>query len=59
MLFQSPSGVLGVCRTACPEAIRASLIAFQTPSGVLGVCRVKTREELEKEFSGFSPLPGF
>ena len=38
--FQSPSGVLGVCRNAMKLIVyRIAEAAFQSPSGVLGVCR--------------------
>ena len=38
--FQSPSGVLGVCRSfGKTKGIPVSDVQFQSPSGVLGVCR--------------------
>ena len=39
MLFQSPSGVLGVCRLAHDRLAHVLAHVFQSPSGVLGVCR--------------------
>ena len=38
LMFQSPSGVLGVCRTS-EEYVAWRHRKFQSPSGVLGVCR--------------------
>ena len=40
-MFQSPSGVLGVCRIDRLLAGASGNTAFQSPSGVLGVCRAK------------------
>ena len=40
MVFQSPSGVLGVCRGTLRLALKARDAMFQSPSGVLGVCRI-------------------
>ena len=37
--FQSPSGVLGVCRDARYSFNPDCRLGFQSPSGVLGVCR--------------------
>ena len=38
--FQSPSGVLGVCRVDKSQTLtRDQAETFQSPSGVLGVCR--------------------
>ena len=38
--FQSPSGVLGVCRAFSTAILTAfDKEVFQSPSGVLGVCR--------------------
>ena len=40
-VFQSPSGVLGVCRAAFEDIETAKAeLEFQSPSGVLGVCRM-------------------
>ena len=41
--FQSPSGVLGVCRQASPGGCLSVASVFQSPSGVLGVCRMMDR----------------
>ena len=38
--FQSPSGVLGVCRVITLIEQGVALDEFQSPSGVLGVCRL-------------------
>ena len=54
--FQSPSGVLGVCRAyewRCPWRVRP----FQSPSGVLGVCRSGSRNPTG--WCGCPALPGF
>ena len=37
--FQSPSGVLGVCRALVGALTPMLTTGFQSPSGVLGVCR--------------------
>ena len=40
-VFQSPSGVLGVCRNEAHNGLSVEQAeAFQSPSGVLGVCRL-------------------
>jgi len=59
--FQSPSGVLGVCRaSAGNSALAPSSRMFQSPSGVLGVCRAKNRNGPQDHLArSFSPLPGF
>jgi len=41
-VFQSPSGVLGVCRALSEVQSRTYAARFQSPSGVLGVCRKAT-----------------
>jgi len=38
-VFQSPCGVLGVCRRWIRPEKRFAIYAFQSPYGVLGVCR--------------------
>jgi len=38
-VFQSPCGVLGVCRAFANSCLPQSLMRFQSPCGVLGVCR--------------------
>ena len=40
--FQSPSGVLGVCRIPGDNVFHNTDTMFQSPSGVLGVCRAIT-----------------
>ena len=61
--FQSPSGVLGVCREAKQQYLQALItFKFQSPSGVLGVCRQggnppTTDEFLQREVS--VPFLGF
>ena len=42
-VFQSPSGVLGVCREGASKLPPVARVAFQSPSGVLGVCRAEER----------------
>ena len=60
-MFQSPSGVLGVCRT-CAETTATKSRMFQSPSGVLGVCReqagqpCKLHDEVSVPFRGFRGL---
>ena len=41
--FQSPSGVLGVCRKTTMGTYTIIAETFQSPSGVLGVCRNNER----------------
>ena len=60
-MFQSPSGVLGVCRELKANG-HEQLIpsAFQSPSGVLGVCRLETGRLLSPWRSFVSvPFRGF
>ena len=57
-LFQSPSGVLGVCRALELGDIWFKATGFQSPSGVLGVCR-SHRSSRHTPSPRFSPLPGF
>ena len=59
--FQSPSGVLGVCRTADIRDLASVVRAlFQSPSGVLGVCRATTAsEDAEKHLDVSVPFRGF
>ena len=57
-LFQSPCGVLGVCRGNGPSPPAADGV-FQSPCGVLGVCRHNI-EQKWAEIAGVSvPLRGF
>jgi len=60
-VFQSPSGVLGVCRTSTGGlGTTAPDGRFQSPSGVLGVCRDEVVDPSEyTDGRCFSPLPGF
>ena len=45
-VFQSPSGVLGVCRKETQVLNPNHSEAFQSPSGVLGVCRIRQLDRL-------------
>ena len=62
--FQSPSGVLGVCRVGqSGDLHRAMATGFQSPSGVLGVCRsnvqfshVACQSTVSVPFRGFRGL---
>ena len=45
--FQSPSGVLGVCRATTSTVSTVSAAEFQSPSGVLGVCRLTMQQAEE------------
>ena len=56
--FQSPSGVLGVCRRHVEIAINTHL-KFQSPSGVLGVCRAHGRHWQNMSFKVSVPFRGF
>ena len=57
--FQSPSGILGVCRAIPASVFTAGNRTFQSPSGVLGVCRTYTFLGDVLDNKCFSPLPGF
>jgi len=59
--FQSPSGVLGVCRELkFSEAHDGLTIEFQSPSGVLGVCRTAESNGDKKVIGAVSvPFRGF
>ena len=58
--FQSPSGVLGVCRIKEARSLGVRWAVFQSPSGVLGVCRLSAAQTQRRSPEGrFSPLPGF
>jgi len=55
--FQSPCGVLGVCRTALNIATQDFDLTFQSPCGVLGVCRSGSRNP--PGWCGCLTRPGF
>jgi len=58
--FQSPCGVLGVCRALSLGGMNGAQIEFQSPCGVLGVCRHQWREISESQLGAVSvPLRGF
>ena len=58
--FQSPSGVLGVCRSKNQYLFALIKFKFQSPSGVLGVCREATTIEALAAISQVSvPFRGF
>ena len=59
--FQSPSGVLGVCRGEWPAELPIlPVMEFQSPSGVLGVCGAPgVFECLAKAFEVSVPFRGF
>ena len=58
--FQSPSGVLGVCRWPNMHLYAMGVLMFQSPCGVLGVCRVMMIiAALILALGSFSPLAGF
>ena len=60
-MFQSPCGVLGVCRDVFMRVFEVHSEAFQSPCGVLGVCRLISLRNPRKRLSrGVSvPLRGF
>ena len=59
-MFQSPSGVLGVCGPDRTEGMVSGSPEFQSPSGVLGVCGLNQLNQTgPSRTGGFSPLPGF
>ena len=59
-LFQSPSGVLGVCRSSSSAVTPMFSASFQSPSGVLGVCRhCKTRRDGTRDPRVSVPFRGF
>ena len=62
-MFQSPSGVLGVCRGYFKASQSEEAALFQSPSGVLGVCRramnvlyCRRRRVVSVPFRGFRGL---
>ena len=57
--FQSPSGVLGVCRSGVDWLMSDYFAGFQSPSGVLGVCRDGRLAHTRTALPRFSPLAGF
>ena len=57
MGFQSPSGVLGVCRGRGLEELIPS-VWFQSPSGVLGVCRIHETATTLEAFALFQSPSG-
>ena len=57
--FQSPSGVLGVCREQKKSAIGVSAMLFQSPSGVLGVCGVENKPYMDGPLGVSVPFRGF
>ena len=65
-MFQSPSGVLGVCRHE-GKLVQTDASMFQSPSGVLGVCRhdfvtypaVKGLRKVSVPFRGFRGLQDY
>jgi len=58
--FQSPCGVLGVCRETLFGLVEKASHRFQSPCGVLGVCRMRTGVRYwQQRYRGFSPLAGF
>ena len=58
--FQSPSGVLGVCRRVSRMVAPSASKRFQSPSGVLGVCRLRLRSGVQGHLRGVSvPFRGF
>ena len=56
-MFQSPSGVLGVCRYSIDAVLKAVVYRFQSPSGVLGVCRHEKLIELIREQDRLVSVP--
>ena len=57
IMFQSPSGVLGVCRFDEDAAYRSTFKGFQSPSGVLGVCRDSAKSPTPKRPRGTFQSP--
>ena len=56
-VFQSPSGVLGVCRVNAIKSVSDAYDAFQSPSGVLGVCRRRRLQTLAFLVHGWFQSP--
>ena len=57
--FQSPSGVLGVCRPGSRSG-RVGALEVSVPfRGFRGLQEASTLEEAMDLIHGFSPLPGF
>jgi len=57
--FQSPCGVLGVCRAQGIPATVLTAGKFQSPCGVLGVCRLLALCYVVSEDGVSVPLRGF
>ena len=56
-VFQSPSGVLGVCRNE-DDSSTGELPSFQSPSGVLGVCRTSWKLVKQTRYATFQSPSG-
>jgi len=57
-LFQSLSGVLGVCNTSAVVSVAVEDFMFQSLSGVLGVCNAYFSSRPEYQLNMFQSLSG-